>query len=145
MRWRTVEVEVVLLHILAVIAFAVGQSEEPLLENRILAVPQGQGKAEVLLVIGNAGDAILAPAISTRTGMIVGEKVPGVAVLAVVLAHGAPLAFAQIGPPLSPRSLLLSSLAKSNVFCGHGAPAMCFTREVVAIPALVQTACRSSG
>jgi len=38
-RRRRVEVEVVLLHILAVVALAVGQSEEPLFENRILAVP----------------------------------------------------------------------------------------------------------
>ena len=41
---RAVEVEVVLLHVLAVVAFAVGQAEEPLLEDRILAVPQGQAK-----------------------------------------------------------------------------------------------------
>ena len=41
---RAVEVEVVLLHILAVVALAVGQPEEPLLEDRVLAVPQGQAK-----------------------------------------------------------------------------------------------------
>jgi hypothetical protein len=46
---RAVEVEVVLLDVLAVIALAVGEAEQALLEDRILAVPQGQGEAEPLL------------------------------------------------------------------------------------------------
>ena len=75
---RRVEVEVVLLHILAVVAFAVGQSEEPLLEDGVLPVPQGQAETEVLLVIGNAGDAVLAPPVGARAGLVVGEEIPGV-------------------------------------------------------------------
>ena len=62
---RAVEVEVVLLHILSVVALAVAQSEEPLLENRVLAVPHGQREAQVLFVIGNAGNAVLPPAVGT--------------------------------------------------------------------------------
>src|SRR5437667_1826821 len=38
-RWRGVEVIVELLHVLAVIAFGVGKSEQALLENRVFAVP----------------------------------------------------------------------------------------------------------
>jgi hypothetical protein len=38
-RRRAVEIKVVLFDVFAVIAFAVGQSEQPLLENRIPAVP----------------------------------------------------------------------------------------------------------
>ena len=60
---RAVEIEVIFLHVLAMIALAVGQPEEPLLEDRVLPVPEGQCKAEVLLVIGNAGNAVLAPAV----------------------------------------------------------------------------------
>ena len=45
---RVVQVEIVLLDILAVVALAIGQAEETLLENRIGAVPQGQGEAELL-------------------------------------------------------------------------------------------------
>ena len=78
-RRRAVEVEVVLLHVLAVVAFAVGQPEEPLLEDRILAVPQGQREAEALLVVGDAGEAVFAPAVGARAGLVVGEVVPGVA------------------------------------------------------------------
>ena len=75
---RAIEVEVVLLHVLAVVALAVGQSEEPLLEDRILAVPQSHAEAEALLVVGDAGDAVFAPAVGAGAGMIVGEEVPGV-------------------------------------------------------------------
>ena len=53
-----------------------------------------RSEAEPLSVIGNAGDAILAPAVGTRAGMIVGEEIPNVAVLAEILAHGAPLPLA---------------------------------------------------
>ena len=70
-RRRAVEVEVVLLDVLAVVALAVGQAEQPLLEDRVLAVPQGQREAEPLLVVGDAGQAVLAPAIGARAGLVV--------------------------------------------------------------------------
>ena len=44
MRRRAVEVEVVFLHVLAVVALAVGQPEQALLEDRVVAVPQREGK-----------------------------------------------------------------------------------------------------
>jgi len=48
-------VKVILLHVLAVVALAVGQSEQALLQDRVLAVPERQGEAKALLVVGNAG------------------------------------------------------------------------------------------
>jgi hypothetical protein len=42
----TIEVEIVFLDVLAVVGLAVGQSVHPLLEDRVLAVPQRQGKAQ---------------------------------------------------------------------------------------------------
>jgi hypothetical protein len=51
-RRRAIEVEVVLLHVLVVVALAVRQPEEALFENRVLAVPQGHRETEVLLVVG---------------------------------------------------------------------------------------------
>ena len=112
---RAVEVEVVLLHVLAVVPLAVGEPEEPLLEDGILAVPQGQREAEALLVIGDAGDAVLAPAVGAGAGMIVGEEIPGIAVFAVVLAHRSPLPLAEVGPPLLPGSFC--SRASSSLIC----------------------------
>ena len=97
-----VEVEVVLLDVLAVVALAVGQPEQPLLEDRVLAVPQRQREAQPLLVVGDAGEPVLAPAVGARARLVVAEVVPGVAVVAVVLAHGAPLALGEVRPPLPP-------------------------------------------
>ena len=99
---RAVEVEVVLLYVLAVVPFTVREPEDALLENGVLAVPEGQGEAEPLPVVGDAGEAVLAPAIGPRAGVIVAEVVPGVPVLAVVLANGPPLALAEVGAPLLP-------------------------------------------
>jgi hypothetical protein len=54
------------------------------------------------------------PVIGARAGLIVREIVPRVAVLAVVLADRAPLAFAEIGPPLFPRHSALSRLVETQ-------------------------------
>jgi hypothetical protein len=68
MRRRRVEVEVVFLDVLAVVPLAVGQPEEPLLEDRVLTVPQGEREAEELPVVGNARQPVLAPADRLASG-----------------------------------------------------------------------------
>ena len=60
-----VEVEVIFFDVLAVVAFAVREPEEPLLEDRVFPVPESQRKAQVLFVIGNTGQTVLAPAIGS--------------------------------------------------------------------------------
>ena len=97
-----VEIEVVLLDVLAMVAFAVGEAEQALLENRIGAVPQRQGDAQLLLVVAESCKSVLAPAIRARARVIMGEVVPRVAGGAVVLAHRSPLALAEIRPPPLP-------------------------------------------
>ena len=79
-RGRRVEVEVVLLDVLAVVALAVGEPEQALLEDRVATVPEGEREAQPLPVVGDARDAVLAPAVGARAGLIVAEVVPGVAV-----------------------------------------------------------------
>src|SRR5207245_1806458 len=91
-RGRAVEVEIVLLDILPVVAFAVGQPEQSLLEDGVAPVRQRESEAEALLVIGDAGQSILTPAVRPRAGLVVAEVIPGVAALAIVFAHRAPLA-----------------------------------------------------
>jgi hypothetical protein len=110
---RGIEIEVVFLHVLAVVCLAVGEAEQTFLEDRILPVPQRQREAEELLIVGDAGEAVLAPAIRARAGLVVAEVVPGVSVLAVVFAHGPPLPLAQVGAPLLPRDLLLPIFVES--------------------------------
>jgi hypothetical protein len=73
-----------------------------------------------LPIVGDAGQAVLAPAVGARAGLVVTEVVPGVSTLALVLAHRAPLAFAQVRSPLAPRDLLLPRFLKSLMFGGHG-------------------------
>jgi hypothetical protein len=111
-RRRRVEVEVVLLEVLAVVPLAVGEAERALLEDGILAVPQRQREAEALLVVGEPAEAVFSPPVGPRPGMVVREVVPGVAALAVVLADGAPLPLAQVGPPLLPGGARLTGVVQ---------------------------------
>jgi hypothetical protein len=82
-----VEIVVVFFDIFSVIAFGVCESKEPLFQDWILEVPHSDRKAERLLVIRNAGDAVLTPSIRTRTRLIVTEVVPGISVFAVVFTN----------------------------------------------------------
>src|SRR5262249_58384931 len=94
-----------LLDVLAVVALAVAEPEQALLQDRILAVPQRNREADTLLDVAEAGDAVLAPAIDAAARMGMGKVGPGVSVSAVVLAHRAPLPLAEVQPPLAPPPL----------------------------------------
>src|SRR5215469_15684005 len=113
---RTVEIKIIFLNVLSVIGLAIGQTERPLLEYRVLAVPQRQRKTQTLLIVADTGETILAPVIGARAGLIVTEVVPRVSVLAIVLTHRAPLALAEVRPPLPPRHLLFSRLVQTHRF-----------------------------
>ena len=102
MRRRCVEVPVVLLHVLAVVAFHAGEPEEALLQDGVLAVPQRDGERDDAAVVAEAEQAVLAPPISARDGVFVREVAPGVAVGGVILAHGSPLALGEIRAPAPP-------------------------------------------
>ena len=102
MRRRRVEVEVLLLDILAVVAFLVRQTEEAFLEDRVTAIPQSETEAQPLFVIAEAGKGILAPAEGALMSVIEWEIRPGVAVRRVVLANGSPGAVGKVRPPAGP-------------------------------------------
>ena len=119
MRRRAVEVEVALLDVLAVVALGAGEAEEPLLQDRIAPVPQREREADVLVAIADAGEAVLVPAVGARAGVIVRKVVPGVAVGAVVLAHRAPGALAEVRPPALPVSTTLRGLVQAAGFGVH--------------------------
>src|SRR6516165_6260882 len=100
------------------VAFAVGQPEQPLLQDRVLAVPKRDGKAQPLVVIAEARKAILSPMVSTRSGLIMGEVVPGITIFAVVLADRAPLALAEVWTPLLPRHSDLARFVETFLLGG---------------------------
>src|SRR5215467_8163463 len=113
---RAVEVEVVLLGVLAVIALAVGQTEDPLLDDRVRAVPEREREAENLPVVRDAGEAVLAPAVGARARLVAAEVVPGVAGVARVFPDRAPLALREVGPPFLPRGGGLSGFLETACF-----------------------------
>ncbi len=120
MRRRAVKVEVILLDVFAMIALAVGQPVQALLDDRVSAVPQRERKAQDAMIIGNAGQTVLAPAIGARARLVVGEIIPGVAILAVVLTYRSPLALAQVGAPLFPRHRGLAAFPQPPVLRAGG-------------------------
>src|SRR4051794_34210186 len=116
MRRRAVQVVVVLLHVLAVVALGAGEAEQPFLQDRVGAVPEGQAEAEQTLVVGDAQQAVLVPAIDARAGVLMREVVPGAAVGRVVLADGAPLALGQVGAPAVPGGALVARRFEAGAF-----------------------------
>src|SRR5207253_946746 len=107
---RGVEVVVHLFDVLAVVAFGVGQAEEAFLQDRVAAVPESQRQAQPLLAVADAGEAVLAPAVSPAAGLVVREVFPGGTVGTVVLADGAPLPLAEVRPPTPPGLVALAVL-----------------------------------
>lgn len=65
-----------------------GDAEQALLEERVLAVPERERKVDAAVVVRDAADAVLAPAVRARARVLVREVRPGVAVGRVVLADG---------------------------------------------------------
>src|SRR5690348_3740785 len=94
---RAIEVEVVFLDVLAVVALAVRQAEQALLEDRVDTIPQRERETEALLLVGHAGETVFSPSIGSRARLVMREVVPRVARRAVVLAHRSPLALTEVG------------------------------------------------
>ena len=73
-------------------------------------------EAEQLPVVAQSRQSVLAPAISPRTGLVVAEVVPRVAVVAVVLADRAPLALAEVWPPPLPWRRICARFVQTRFF-----------------------------
>src|SRR5512146_3517228 len=103
MRRDVVEVIPVFLDVLAVVALPASQAEQALLEDRVIAVPQGNRETQPLAFVADAEQAIFVPAVGAAPRVLVREVAPHVAVGTVVLAHRAPRPFGEIRPPETPR------------------------------------------
>ena len=75
---RAVHGPPVLLDVLAVIAFAIRQTEQPLLQDGIAPVPQRDGEVEEAIPIADAAEAVLAPPVRAGVGLLEREISPGV-------------------------------------------------------------------
>ena len=116
---RRVELVVKLLHVLAVVPLRPREAEEPLLEDRVLAVPERDGEAEDLVAIADACEAVLVPPVGARACMVVGEVLPRGAARGVVLPDGAPGPVGDVGAPALPVGASLPGLDESIFLPGH--------------------------
>jgi hypothetical protein len=85
-----------------VIAFFIGESEEPFLEKGIPFVPNGDSHAEVLKAVAESGQSVFIPAIGAAARLIVRKVIPGVSIRTIVFPHSAPGTLGQVGPPFLP-------------------------------------------
>jgi hypothetical protein len=85
---RRVKIVVELFDILAVVSLVACNTKETFFQNRVLAIPQGQPKAETLVVIRDTSQTVFTPSVCAGPRMLVREMAPGVAVCRVVLANG---------------------------------------------------------
>src|SRR5437588_6890564 len=117
---QTVEMEVALLDVLAMVRLTRHEAEVALLEDRVLLVPERQRPAEDLITITETGDAVLTPAESFRARQVVRKVRPGIAIRAVVLAHRPPRAVGEIRTPFSPAGDFVGSAGEPGPFRGRG-------------------------
>ncbi len=116
---RAVDRPPVLLDVLAVVALAVGETEQPFLEQRVAAVPHRQREVEESETVADAADAVLAPTVGTGVRLLEGQVVPGVAVGGVVLAHRAPLPPGQVRAPQAPGTGRVGRFGQPSVLRGQ--------------------------
>ena len=83
-----VAIEIVFFNIFPVITFTIGQSEVPLLQNGIDAVPQGEGEAQALPIVRDARAAIFAKSFAFAVAM--GSSLVCLSLGPIVTLGGAP-------------------------------------------------------
>src|SRR5262249_5175173 len=105
--------------VLAMIALRIRKAIEPLFEERIVLVPQRQPETQALKEVGDSEQAVFAPTIRARACMVVRQIRPRVAIVAVILAHRAPLARAQVRSPAPPRRRMFRILEHPAFFSGR--------------------------
>ena len=118
-RRQVVEVEIVFLDVLAVIALRAGEPEEAFFEAVVVFVPHRKRKAEMLVDVGDAEDAVFAPAIDALVRDVKRKVVPRFTGCAIVLAHRSPLTIADVRTPLAPLHAILVR-GHASVLGGRG-------------------------
>src|SRR5258708_30475337 len=102
---RAVQVEVIFLHVLAMIAFVAGKAEDPFFQDGIALIPQRHSKTDHLSPVADAGPTVFVPPLSARTGVVMRQIFPRISAGAIVFPHGATGPFAALGAPTLPGHL----------------------------------------
>src|SRR6516164_8934788 len=69
------------------------------------------------MVVGNTRQSIFPPMVSARPCLIVGKIIPGISIVAVILANRAPLSFAKVRSPFPPGGQILMAFPKPRILC----------------------------
>src|SRR5437016_2748553 len=154
-RGSRIEIEIALLHILAVIALIPGQAKQAFLEDGIAPVPERERETHHLMAVADSADAVFAPAIRARARMVVRDMFPRGAVPAVIFANRAPLALGKVRSPALPILLVRAPFFEPAIFRRWGSwhRAMCLKRKAIAMvafscgkrSAFKTSACSSAG
>ena len=102
---RRVEKVIEFLDVFAVVALVAAEAEEPLLEQRVAAVPERQAETEPAEPVAEPQQPVFAPAVDAAVGVFEWKRRPCVSIGRVVFANGAPLTGRQIGAPQFPEPL----------------------------------------
>src|SRR5574337_1546697 len=116
-----IQVEVILLDVLSMIALSSRQAEESLFEDWVAPVPERDREADKLVTVTDAGEAVLPPPVGPRSGMVMGEVVPGGSVRTVILTHRSPGTLAEVRPPALPVDPAFARFLQSFLFLRHDA------------------------
>src|SRR5215213_5728597 len=99
MRRRVFEIEIILLNVFALIS---RNAVEPFFQNRVFAVPQTDGKTEMLFAVADSGNAVFVPSEGFQMRLLERKIIPRRAVKAIIFADGPPRAFRNIRSPKFP-------------------------------------------
>lgn len=119
MRRCGIEIVIQLFNVLPVVPLRVPQTEETLLQNGVVAVPQRCRKAKPTLSVCPTENAIFPPSVCTIPRHVMG-KVPSVSVGRIVLSYCPPLSLWKIRPPSLPILLAASGPDESLLFRPRG-------------------------
>src|ERR1043166_6316649 len=99
------------------VAFARRHAIRSFFENRVFAVPESKTENQKLVAVADCGQAVLAPAICLAPRHIMGNKLPGVSVRAVIFPHRSPGALADVRAPPPPEERLSLCFDEPPAFC----------------------------
>ena len=83
-----VQIVVQLLDVLAMISLGARHAEKTLFEHAVVLVPQRESKAQPLVVVAEACDAVFAPAVRAGAGLFVRKVRPHIAIVGIILPNG---------------------------------------------------------
>src|SRR5207248_1313207 len=109
----------VLFDVFAVVPFVARQAEEPLFEDRIFFIPEGERKTKALMVVRYAQKPVFPPPVGARTGMVMREILPCRSVFTVIFADRSPLPLGQVRTPSAPMRLVRGGVRESLMFWGQ--------------------------